>query len=146
VIRSGSARLVPWDAREGEIAPKSRAGRRDVPIYAPLRAHLAEHRLRCVGDGLVFGRTDGSPFLPSTANERAERAWKAAKLAPVGLHEARHCAASFMIAAGVNLKAVSTFMGHSTITITLDRYGHLLPGSEAEAATLMDAYLASACP
>ncbi len=94
----------------------------------------------------MFGRTDGTPFLPSTANERAERAWEAAKLEPVGLHEARHRAASFMIAAGVNIKAVSTFMGQSTITITLDRYGHLLPGSEAEAATLMDAYLASACP
>jgi integrase len=46
-----------------------------------------------------------------------------------------------MIAAGVNLKALSTFMGHATISITLDRYGHLMPGSEAEAAALLDAYL-----
>ena len=35
-----------------------------------------------------------------------------------------------MIAAGINTKALSTYMGHSTITITLDRYGHLLPGNE----------------
>jgi integrase len=41
-----------------------------------------------------------------------------------------------MIAAGVNAKALSTYMGHSTITITLDRYGHLLPGNEQEAAAL----------
>jgi hypothetical protein len=47
-----------------------------------------------------------------------------------------------MIAAGVNAKALSTYMRHATITITLDRYGHLMPGDEAEAAELLDAYLA----
>jgi len=47
------------------------------------------------------------------------------------MHECRHIFASLMIAAGVNLKALQTFMGHASITITLDRYGHLLPGSEA---------------
>ncbi len=46
-----------------------------------------------------------------------------------------------MIAAGVNAKALSTYMGHSSITITLDRYGHLMPGSEAEAAGLLEDYL-----
>lgn len=46
-----------------------------------------------------------------------------------------------MIAAGVNAKALQTFMGHSSITVTLDRYGHLFPGSEQEAADLLDAYL-----
>ena len=46
-----------------------------------------------------------------------------------------------MIAAGVNVKALSEFLGHSSITITLDRYGHLLPGSIAEATTLLDAFL-----
>jgi integrase len=46
-----------------------------------------------------------------------------------------------MIAAGVNAKALSTFMGHASISITLDLYGHLMPGSEDEAAGLLDAYL-----
>jgi integrase len=46
-----------------------------------------------------------------------------------------------MIAAGVNAKALSTYMGHSSITITFDRYGHLIPGNEEEAAELLDAYL-----
>ena len=59
----------------------------------------------------------------------------------VGLHECRHTYAAFMIAAGVNAKALSTYMGHSSITITLDRYGHLMPGSEAEAAGLLGSYL-----
>jgi hypothetical protein len=47
-----------------------------------------------------------------------------------------------MIAAGVNAKALSIFMGHATISITLDLYGHLMPGSEAEAAALLDEYVA----
>ena len=46
------------------------------------------------------------------------------------------------IAARVNAKALSTFMGHASFTITLDRYGHLMPGNEAEAASLLDEYLA----
>ncbi|MGH2846739.1 MAG: tyrosine-type recombinase/integrase, partial [Thermoleophilaceae bacterium] len=56
-------------------------------------------------------------------------------------HECRHTFASLMIAAGVNAKALSTFLGHASVTITLDRYGHLFPGSEKEAAGLLDAYL-----
>lgn len=52
-----------------------------------------------------------------------------------------HTFASLMIAAGVNAKALQTFMGHANISITLDRYGHLMPGSEAEAAGLLDAYI-----
>jgi integrase len=42
----------------------------------------------------------------------------------------------------VNVKAVQAFMGHANIAVTLDLYGHLLPGSEAEAATLLEAFLA----
>lgn len=48
-----------------------------------------------------------------------------------------------MIAAGVNTKALQSFMGHANISITLDRYGHLMPGSEAEAAGLLDVYLSA---
>ena len=46
-----------------------------------------------------------------------------------------------MIAAGVNAKALSTYMGHANISITLDRYGHLMPGNESEAAGMLGAYL-----
>ena len=45
--------------------------------------------------------------------------------------------------AGVNAKALSTFMGHPNISITLDRCGHLMPGSEEEAAGLLESYLAA---
>ncbi len=81
------------------------------------------------------------PFNGVKLSERADEAWNNAGLDRITLHECRHTFASLMIAAGVNAKALSTFMGHATISITLDRYGHLMPGSEAEAAGLLDAYL-----
>jgi integrase len=46
-----------------------------------------------------------------------------------------------MIDAGENAKALSSYMGHSSIQITFDRYGHLMPGNEEEAVALMDAYI-----
>jgi integrase len=57
--------------------------------------------------------------------------------------ECRHTFAALMIAAGVNAKALQTYMGHANISITLDQYGHLMPWSENEAAGLLDAYLRS---
>jgi integrase len=81
------------------------------------------------------------PFGPSSVRQRADDAWKDAELDRITLHEARHTFASLMIAAGVNAKALSTYMGHSSIQVTYDKYGHLMPGNEEEAASLLDAYL-----
>jgi integrase len=135
-----------WDPKEHQmVAPKSAAGSRRVPIAAVLRAFLAPAQLAAPADpqGLVFG-TGGVPFCASSVSERALRAWRKAGLEPICLHNCRHTFASLMIAAGVNAKALSTFMGHANISITLDRYGHLMPGAEDEAAGLMDAYLQAA--
>jgi integrase len=123
------------------VAPKSRAGRRRVPIAAVLRDYLLEHKLDGGGAGLSFGRPDGRPFNGGALRTRALRAWKAAGMTSITLHECRHTFASLMIAAGVNAKALSTYMGHANIGITMDRYGHLMPGNEDEAAGLLDAYL-----
>jgi len=130
-----------WDAKEGEIEPKSAVGRRTVPIPLVLRAHLVEQRIRTADpDGRVFG-AGARPFSPTRVRDRAAKAWGRAECAPITLHQARHTFASLMIAAGVNAKALSTYMGHANISITLDRYGHLMPGNETEAAALLDAYL-----
>jgi integrase len=134
-----------WDVSEGEIELKSNAGRRKVPIPAVLRDHLVERKIATgrEGDQLIFGRTVHDPFGPNGLQERADAAWKAGGLDRITPHACRHTFASLMIAAGVNAKALSTFMGHSNISITLDRYGHLMPGSEEEAALLLDSYLAA---
>jgi integrase len=126
------------------VEPKSRSGRRRVPIAAILRGHLRALAIasrRSDPAALVFGDRPDVPFHYGAMITRTREAWEAAELDPIGLHAARHTAASVMIAAGVNVKALSEFLGHSTITITLDRYGHLLPGSIAEAASLLDSYL-----
>ena len=92
-------------------------------------------------DALVFADRSGKPFQAATIYRRADRAWKAQALGRLRLHQARHTYASFMIAAGVNAKALSSFMGHSSIKVTFDLYGHLMPGTEAEAAALLDRFL-----
>jgi integrase len=133
-----------WDRQVGVIEPKSRAGKRRVPLTATLRSYLFDHRLQqgAGGGGRVFPNGRGiRPFTYKVATGRAKAAWAAAGLKPIGLHECRHSYAAFMIAAGVNFKALSTYMGHGGIAITLDRYGHLLPGNEQEAATLLDTWL-----
>ena len=133
-----------FDPVAGEfITPKSHAGTRRVPVTRELRHYLTTHQLRLGRRaGLLFGRTPTKPFDDRALKLRAEKAWYAAGLTPITLHEARHTYASLLIASGVNSKAVSTYMGHASITITLDRYGHLFPGNEAEAANLLDAYIA----
>jgi integrase len=149
-----------WDRYEGEITPKSGRTRR-VPIAAVLRDHLDEHLLRLEHtEGLVLGLDAVTPFSIPTTLHRARRAWgwrqkvqegkrtrlwvpdeRRDTLQPITLHECRHTYASLMIEAGVNAKALSTYMGHASIAITMDRYGHLMPGSEDQAAGLLDAYL-----
>jgi integrase len=64
-----------------------------------------------------------------------------AGLDPIGLHECRHTFASLLIAAGVNAKAITAYLGHASIQTTFDLYGHLMPGNEDEAVALVDAYL-----
>jgi integrase len=131
-----------WDPKACEfVAPKSRAGRRRVPIAAALRDYVLAHKLDADGEGLAFARPDGRPFLGAALRRRALAAWKTAGLTSITLHECRHTFASLMIAAGVNAKALSTYMGHANIGITMDTYGHLMPGNEDEAAGLLDAYL-----
>jgi hypothetical protein len=68
--------------------PKSRAGRRGVPIVAALRDLLVEHKLTTRRDGgLVFGSSDALPFTPTAVRKRALTAWARAELDPIGLHE-----------------------------------------------------------
>jgi integrase len=132
-----------YDAVEGEIDLKSGAGRRRVPIAAVLRDYLAEHLARTgrTGADRCFGTTGSRPLDGAKLQARADTAWRETGLKRITPHECRHTFASLMIAAGVNAKALQIFMGHSSITTTLDTYGHLMPGSEDEAAGLLDAYL-----
>ena len=119
-----------WDDVEGEKATKTSAGERTVPILLPL-AGVARHMLTLGRSGadLVFGSTAAAPFSTSSVDRRAKRAWAAAGIAPATLHTGRHATVSRSIAAGLDIKAVQTYAGHSSAVTTLDVYGHLFPGS-----------------
>jgi integrase len=95
------------------VAPKSRSGRRRVPIAGALRDALLDHRLAFRDldpDALAFG-VGGQPFAYTSARKRARAAWETAGLPPIGLHVARHTAASTMIAAGLNVRRSPSFSG-----------------------------------
>ncbi len=157
-LRRGELRALLWDdvdladglirversmSGHGETGrPKSRAGRRGVPIVAAVRDLLVEHKLLTRRDtGLVFGSSATQAFTPTAVRKRALTAWRRAVLDPIGLHECRHTFASLLIAAGVNAKAITAYLGHASIQTTFDLYGHLMPGNEDEAVALVDSYL-----
>lgn len=154
-----------WDDVAGEIEVKSEAGRRKVPLAGRLASELETHRARTHrGEGdLVFGRTPQEAFVRTTIRRRAIRAVEVhnakvraeAKTAghepEVGKlielltpHEARHTAASYLIAAGLNAKQLQTYIGHSDIRTTYNVYGHLFDGDEIDAAEQLDRYLEAA--
>jgi integrase len=136
--------VASWDVEYGPGDTKNRQ-RRKVPIPGELREHLLAHRLRqAPGVDLAFGTAPGRPFTATPLAQRADQAWKDAGLPRITLHECRHTYAAFAIAAGVNAKALCDYMGHSSIKVTYDKYGHLMPGNEQEAAGLLDAYLSRA--
>jgi integrase len=158
-LRRGELMALDWDRLDldggtlrversyipgsGYRRPKSRKGIRTVPVGPTLARFLKEHRLRSGRrEGLVFGYRKNRPLDVGKLQERADDAWSKAGLDRVTPHVCRHWYASIMAAAGVSLHALSTYMGHSSIAVTWDRYGHLFPGEEAQAATLQEAFLA----
>lgn len=162
-LRLGEWRAIRWDdvdldagelhvtraycsRAKGFIEPKSEASRRSVPVPGELRRILLEHRLLTGRrTGLVVASNgDDAVEDRDRLQHRSERAWKAAKLSSITPHTARHSYASIAIAAGVQPKALQTFMGHESITTTLNRYGHLYKSERETAVALLDAHLAKA--
>jgi integrase len=137
------------------------ASLRVVPLAHPVHTLLRAEYLR-------QGRPSGEarvcpPRRPCASGElstagvqrRARELWSSLDPAPqpIGLHECRHTAATWLNAAGVNPKVASVLMGHSTpervaaaaagaAGITLSRYTHALPDDLERARLQLDAYLA----
>lgn len=90
------------------------------------------HKARARRDrrDLVFGRRATEVFYASTIRARPPKAWTAAGPEPLTPHKARHYAISYLIAAGLDCKQISTWAGHGDVRQTWNRYGHLVPGGE----------------
>jgi integrase len=102
-----------------------------------LRDLLATHLATEVADGpaaLVFTSSEGDPLRNSNFRRRIwNEAVTEAGLEPgLRIHDLRHTCASLLIAEGAHPRAVMEHLGHSSITVTMDRYGHLFP-SDMEA-------------
>lgn len=83
------------------------------------------------------------PPLRRKSSDWTVLAWGAPSVTSITLHECRHTFASLTVAASVNAKALSTLMGYASIAIPLGRYGHAMPGSEAESASPPDSSLST---
>jgi integrase len=121
--------------------PKTRAGRRTVGLPRVVMEELAEH-LGPVGDADAYVFTAGQGGVLRASNFRT-KVWlpavRAAGLAPLRPHDLRHTAVALWIAAGANPKEVTVRAGHTSVAFTLDRYGHLFEGHDAELRDRLDA-------
>lgn len=139
-------------------APKTRHGRRTVNIppsvIAMLRAHRRaqnEQRLLLGLGGstardLVFTLADGSPYPPDKLSRDWGNIVRDRKLPQVMFHSLRHAHASALIAAGLDVVAVSRRLGHATPAITLAIYAHQFGDRDKDAALAMDAMLTGLAP
>jgi integrase len=114
--------------------PKSKASRRAVKLLPSAVALLKRHPIPVNPDGLVFtqqGKSD--PVARTWFNRRVLKpAAERGGLHPVpSAHDLRHTAGAIASKAGMHPMAVKEMMGHSSIKVTFDVYGHLFPTMHA---------------
>jgi integrase len=134
-------------------APKTKKGRRTTSLPAAaveaLRLHWRaqqEQRLalgmgKAPSDSPVLATFDGKPQSPTAISSAWPRAMNAIGMPGAGLHSLRHTHASMLIAAGMDILTISRRLGHSSPTVTLSVYGHLISATDDRAAQIMDAAL-----
>ena len=111
--------------------PKTSAGRRSVPLPRFVVDELADHVGDTAPDALVFEAPHGGPIRASLFRRRTwQPAVEAAGVSPLRLHDLRHTAVALWLAAGASAHAIAMRAGHTSSSVVLDRYGHLLPQTE----------------
>jgi integrase len=134
----GQVRLAP---------PKTAAARRQVALPKFLSDELARHLSQWPpgADGFVFAAPEGGPLRRTNFRRRT---WLPAVRTSVGeplrFHDLRHTHAAMLIAQGEHPKVIQLRLGHSSIQVTLDTYGHLFEGLDEAAADRLDATFQSA--
>ena len=87
---------------------------------------------------MLFPSSIGTPTDQRNLNRGFKNILIEAGLTPIRFHDLRHTAATLMLMHGIPILVVSRRLGHSKPSVTLDIYGHYLPGMQEEAANLMD--------
>jgi integrase len=125
-------------------APKSRFGRRCIPLDPDLAARLADLRGAEAGEeDLVFPSGRGTPLNPDNVRYRVlVPAVERAGLSGIGFHAFRHTCASMLIERGLSPLRLQRWMGHHSAAYTLDTYGHLI---DAEVGSALDLGSELAC-
>ncbi|WP_067509447.1 site-specific integrase [Actinoplanes sp. TFC3] len=112
-----------------------------IALLRPHRAVQAEQRAAAVeawqDHGMVFPSEIGTPMDPDNFSHRFSALCKRVGLGHWHPHELRHSEASLMLAQGTELHVVSEVLGHTSIAITKDVYGHLLEAGQRSAAESM---------
>lgn len=154
-VRQGAVRTKVFDAKEGELRttltiapPKSKAGKREIPIVAAVPSILqeqrklyAERRL-AAGElwqdgGFVFSSETGAPKDPSNLRRALSSSLKKAGLKHRGVHALRHTFATNLIRAGADARTVGELIGHSKVAFTLQTYVHSDMGTKKRALEAM---------
>jgi integrase len=122
--------------------PKTDAGTRSIDL-PPFLCGIIEDQLKRAQpgpDGLVFVNTrKHSPHVSSFSSQTWKKAREKVGRSDLRWHDLRHTTVALAIANGAHPKAIQELMGHSSITVTLDRYGHLFPSLGAEVADGLEA-------
>jgi integrase len=121
--------------------PKTERSRRVVALDASTADVLARHREEAQArepnldeQALIFANPTGAPIHPALLSYYFQRRVRLSGVRRIRLHDLRHTHATHALQLGVHPKIVSERLGHSTITITLDTYSHVLPSMQREAA------------
>lgn len=148
VVRVNRALITGYGGQSFE-SPKTAASRRTITLTTKAIAALVAHRERqrnaripVEGETLVFTNTSGGPINPSHVTRRSFKPLlKCAGLPDTNFHAAtRHTCCCLLLMAGVNAKAVSLQLGHSSVAFTLQKYAHYMPGmGDAAAGAMNDA-------
>lgn len=138
-------------------APKSRTSRRTVSLPSFVAKSLLAHRARQeemipvweqVGEqnpwGLVFTNTLGGPLGERNVRRDFYAVLAKAGIARIRLHDLRHLCASLLIAQQVHPRVIMEILGHSQISLTMNTYGHLMPGATQAAANALDDLISGA--
>lgn len=124
-----------------QVGPPKNWRRRSVPLPGGLAEELAAHVADANPSDLVFTSSRGTPVRQSNFHARHFKpaALRVGVDPRIRFHDLRHSYAAMLIAQGAHPRAIMERLGHSTIQVTLDTYGHLFPELEASITDGLDA-------